>query len=98
MKTNNEAKPKPLTQKSENSNRTLAAEALYYDAYFKNKEGNLKVKCFRAEIGEGLFRLQTLRRQRFGADGEEFLRFEGCVPSNLYFGKCKPKISQISQR
>jgi tetratricopeptide (TPR) repeat protein len=43
MKTNNEAKAKTAyTEVQKIATGALAAEALYYDAYFKNKEGNFE--------------------------------------------------------
>jgi hypothetical protein len=53
----------------------LAAEALYYDAYFKNKDGKFETSNS-SKIGKKLFRLPIFWCQRFNSNGQEFLRIE----------------------
>jgi hypothetical protein len=55
----------------------LAAEALYYDAYFKNKDGKFEASNTAVQkIGKKLFRLPIFWFQRFNSNGQEFLRIE----------------------
>jgi hypothetical protein len=53
----------------------LAAEALYYDAYFKIKMGSLRLPAVQ-KLAKKLFRLPIFWFQRFNSNGQEFLRIE----------------------
>jgi hypothetical protein len=57
----------------------LAAEALYYDAYFKTKMESLRLQMFK---NWQLFRLPIFWCQRFNSNGQEFLRIERQFSSN----------------